>query len=136
MFLYARIKTPVNALAGLSGRVYDGQVPKAIQTDASGYVLPYVVLYAGVPGDLPADRDATGLVDTGVLDWPFQTTCVGASALICMSLARDVQLALTNLRVGDGYVKPDGFTTPVPLPDNQVTPARFFLPLQWRLITT
>lgn len=115
---------------------YAGQVPDKLPQDAQGYVLPYVVLFAGLGGDVPAERDLSNLVDTdGALDWPFQTTCVGASSTICLAVARDVARALTNRPVGAGFIKPSGYDTPLPLVDNQVTPARYFMPLQWRLLT-
>jgi hypothetical protein len=132
--LYAGIRAPLTALPGVS--VFDGQVPAKVPADSAGFVLPYVAIYAGAGNDLEAERDSTGLVDTGVLDMPFQTTCVGASALTCLAVARDVRRALANHPVGAGFIKPAGFDTQVPIPDNQVTPARFYLPLQWRLTTT
>lgn len=133
--LYVKIRTQIQGLAGLT--VFDGQVPSKVPTDAGGYILPYVAIFAGIGEDLPEERSLTQLVDMDVLDWRFQTTCVGASANIAMSVAHSVRLALSNLPVGGGFVKPDtdGFTAGVPLSDNQVTPARFFLPLMWRLIT-
>lgn len=133
VILHGLILPVLQALPGSTA--YPGQVPGKLPTDAQGYVLPYIVLYAGLGGDVEAERDLSGLVDTGTLDWPFQTTCVGASSTICLTLARDVSRALTNLPVGGGFIKPLGYDTPLPLADNQVTPARYFLPLQWRLFT-
>lgn len=137
-FLYSKVKTQIQGLTHLPlGNVFDGEPPKSLPTDVSGYVLPYVCIYSGLGGDLPEFRDFTRLTDTTVMDWPFQTTCVASSLAACQSLSRMVALALTNLPVARGFVKPDpdGFRTNI-LPDNTVTPVRYFLPLPWRLTTT
>lgn len=131
--LHGQVLQVLDALPGSTA--YPGQVPSKLPVDSQGYVLPYIVLYAGLGGDLMDERDLSGLVDVGTRDWPFQTTCVGASSTICLAVARDVSRALTNLPVGGGFIKPAGYDTPLPLADNQVTPARYFLPLQWRLLT-
>lgn len=136
--LYIQIRDRLETIPGLSG-IYDGYVPTTIPKDASGYIRPYVVIFAGTGTDLVAERDMTGLVDMGLLDWPFQTTVAAADALSCMRLARDVRLTLANLPVQAGFVKPDGYSEiggDRPLLDNQVTPARFYMPLMWRLTTT
>lgn len=131
--LQAIVSTRLRALKGLT--LYEGQVPGKLPQDAQGYILPYVVLYAGLGRDRAEERDLSGLADPTRGDWPFQTTCVGANPTICLAVTRDVAATLTNLPVGGGFIKPAGFDTPLPLVDNQVTPARFFLPLQWRLFT-
>jgi hypothetical protein len=137
--LYVPIRARLAVITGLGGNIYDGFVPTTIPKDSSGFIRPYVVIFAGTGTDLPAERDSTGLVDMDVLDWPFQTTVAAADALSCMRLAHDVRLALTNLPVQAGFVKPDGYSATGgdrPLLDNQVTPARFYMPLMWRLTTT
>lgn len=136
--IFAQARTGITQVAGLwPGNVFDTQVPTKLQQDASGAIRPYVVMFAGVGSDLFQERDYTGLVDMGVTDFPFQTTCVGATAEQARNVAHSVTLALTNLPIGAGFVKPDpnGFRTGV-LADNQVTPARFYMPLMWRLTTT
>lgn len=137
--LYVKIRTQINAITKLGGNIFDGFVPTTLPKDASGYIKPYVVIFAGTGSDIAAERDSTGQVDMDVLDWPFQTTVAAADALSCMRLAHDVRLALTNLPVQAGFVKPDGYSATGgdrPLLDNQVTPARFYMPLMWRLTTT
>jgi len=120
------------------GRVFDGLVPDDVPTDAYGYVLPYVALYSGVGGDLPMERNLSGLADIDVTDWRAQTSVVGPSMSHARDAAYDVQQALTNLPIGRGWLKPDldSFTVGEPLPDPSVTPTRFLLPLRWRLTTT
>lgn len=137
--LFALAKSRIVDVAGLwPGNVFDTQVPTTIPKDASGNVRPYVVLFGGVGTDLPEERDATGLADVGLLDFPFQTTCVGPTPGHARDVAYSVKQALTNMPIGAGFVKPDpqGFRVDNPLADNQVTPARFYMPLMWRLTTT
>jgi hypothetical protein len=122
------------ALPGIS--FYDGYVPERVP-EAGGHVLPYVVLYAGDGAPVVEEVTSSGHQPTDTLVWDFQITAVGATAGVCRAVARDVRAALTNLRVGTGLVKPnpEGFNQQVPYPDTSVTPARFILPLQWRLNT-
>lgn len=137
--LYTAIRARLTGITNLGGNIFDGYVPTTIPKDPSGFIRPYVVIFAGTGTDLEAERDSTGQVDMGVLDWPFQTTVAAADALSCMRLAHDVRLALANLPVQAGFVKPDGYSATGgdrPLLDNQVTPARFYMPLMWRLTTT
>jgi hypothetical protein len=125
----------LTALTSPDFGLHDGFVPKAVP-ETDGYIDPYVVLFAGV-GDNPGEPLANGVHDTDSLIWDFQTTAVGASPDACRGVARDVTARLTNLRVGTGRVKPnpDGFRQQAPILDPQSSPARFMLPLQWRLNT-
>lgn len=127
----------LRAIPALGGRVHDGYVPGKLPTDGAGYILPYVVVFSGITSDLPTERDLTGLADTTVHDWAPQTNCVGPTPAHARAVAQVVQAALTNARIGNHWLLPDsdGFRVSVPLIDNQVTPARFFLPLPWRLTT-
>lgn len=130
----AAILALLRTLPGVT--VYDGYVPKAVP-EAGGYVLPYVVLWAGVDDEIP-ERDLSGRVDMDGSRWDFQTTAVGAAASICAAVASDVRRALANHPMGTYYVlpNPDGFNREVPRLDPSVTPSRFFLPQQWRSDTT
>jgi len=94
-------------------------------------------VFSGLTTDLPEERDLTRLADTTVHDWAPQTTCVGPTPGHARDVAVAVAKALTNARIGNHWLlpDPDGFRTATPLIDNQVTPARFFLPLPWRLTT-
>lgn len=137
--LFAKARQGIEQVAHLwPGNVFDTQVPKTLPQDVNGYIRPYVVMFAGAGMDLPDERSLTLLADLDVIDFPFQTTCVGPTAAHARDLAYSVRLALTNLPIGSGFVKPDPFGVRVdnPLADNQVTPARFFMPLMWRLTTT
>lgn len=132
------VLTILEGISGLKGGVYDGQVPDQIPSDGK-YVRPYAVLWAGTGGDLPDERDLTGLTDVHGLDWRPQVTVVAASASVCRDAARAVRLALTNVPVpGGGWLQPDDDLNRqlVPIPDNTITPARVFLPLRFRAVTT
>lgn len=131
--LVADVKAALETIPQLT--VFDGQVPTKVP-EAGGYILPYVVIWAGI-GDNPEEQTSCGLHSADTLIWDFQTTAVGATPDICRRVAQDVKHALTNLRVGTGLIRPnpDGFQQQQPIPDNSVTPARFMLPQQWRLIT-
>lgn len=136
--LHAIVFNRLKAISELGGRVHDGYVPDKIATDAAGYVLPYVVVFSGIGSDLPAERDLTMLDDVGVLDWATQTTCVGPAPPQCLGVAQLVRSSLQNLPIGRGWLQTDveAFRTVTPIRDTTITPARFFLPLRWRLITT
>lgn len=120
------------------GTVYDGWVPNKVPTDSAGNILPYVVIFAGAGTDLPEERDYTNLADLTVMALSLQTTFVAASPAACRDYAAQGYSRLLNLPIGTGWLKPDAeaFNTPVPLLDDQVTPARFYMPLRWRLTTT
>lgn len=135
--LHSQLLTALQALPDVGARIYDAHVPSSVP-EAGGYIRPYIVLFTGIGSDIEAERDLTRLTDTGVLDWSAQTTCVGANAAHARAVAQQARVALTNLRIGNGWLMPDpdSFRTAVPLQDNQVTPARLYVPLQWRLTTT
>lgn len=133
----AKLLAALRSVAGLTGGVYDGLVPDAIPADGK-WVRPYAVLWAGAGGDVPIQRDLTGLADLGVSDWRPQVTVVGSNAGACRDAAAAVLAKLANLSIGNGYLKPDStFNVQLaPIPDTTTTPARCFLPLQFRLLTT
>lgn len=137
-FLFARVQTQIQGLAHLHpGNVFDTHVPKELAVDANGFIRPYVVMFAGGVNDLPQERDLTQMPDMNIADFRFQTSCVGPTGNHARELAHTVRLALSGLNIGAGFVKPDpdAFRLDV-LKDDQVTPARFYMPLMWRLTTT
>ena len=123
----------LRAVPGIT--VYDGAVPTSVP-ETGGYVDPYVVLWAG-NGDEPDELTADGVQDGDSLVWDFQTTAVGADASICRQVDAAVNVALRNLRVRTGRVRrnPTGFNQDIPRLDTETSPARYWLPRQWRLIT-
>lgn len=134
-----QVATPLlAALRTITGvTVYDGMVPDKVPTDAAGYVRPYITLYLGAPTGDELATTVCGTYDTDSQSHAFQTTLVGASAQHVRAVAGVVVPTLTNLRVGPGRVRPvwEQHNSSVPLPDTAVSPARYFLPLQWALTT-
>lgn len=134
--LHALLMARLRALPGIGERIYDGIVPESVPT-VGAYILPYAVVFSGLGSDLPAERDLTRLTDTSVLDWTPQINVAAAAAAPCRQAAQQIRVALTNQYMGGGWLMPDpdAFRVNTPILDNQVTPARFYLPLPWRLIT-
>ncbi|MGV0109833.1 hypothetical protein [Arthrobacter sp. CP30] len=133
--LRGAVQTALSTITGAT--FYDGYVPEKVPTDPAGFVLPYIVLWAGVGDEIP-ERDLSDLVDLDGLRWDFQTTTVAASAGLCAQVGDVVRRKLTNLPLGSHHVLPneDGFRQEVPILDQTITPARFMLPHPWRLETT
>lgn len=134
--LNEQLLAALRTIPDLGTRIYDSLVPDAVPMSGI-YIKPYVVVFSGLGADLPMERDLSGRADVTVLDWAPQTTVVGPSASACRQAAQAVAAKLTNLRLGSGYLLPDAdaFRVEKPITDSQVTPARVFLPLHWRLLT-
>lgn len=94
------------------------------------------MFFTGIPADI-GDSDLTGMTATQVYDWTPQTNCVGPTPAHARACTEMVQTALTNTLIGNHWLKPDtdAFRVAVPIKDEQAIPARFFLPLSWRLTT-
>lgn len=127
------IKDALEDVTGIS--VFDGFVPTKVP-EAGGFILPYVVIWAGV-GDNPDEPTSCGTHNTDTLILDFQITVAASNTGAVRAVAEAVKQKLTNLQTGTGRIKPnpDGFNQQPPILDTQITPARFMLPLQWRLIT-
>lgn len=119
-------------------RVHVGHVPDKLPMDETFHVLPYAFLFSGLGADLPLERDLSRQADPLVRDITPQVNCVGPTAHHALLLADDVYNALINQRVGNHWLKPDAdaMRTQNPIPDEQVSPTRFIMPLSWRLTTT
>lgn len=122
----------------LEGNVFDGYVPEKIPEDASGFIKPYVVLFANPGTDIYEDRALSLTVDYTGSRFTFQTTIAGASAEQVRGLAHDVKLYLAGYRIGQGSISPidEQQRAAMPMLDDRVTPARLFIPLQWEIATT
>lgn len=127
----------VTALEGeITGTTnYDGHVPTKVP-EAGGYILPYFVNWFGT-GDSPDEVTSDGQQPTDSLIWDFQITAVASNAAACRSVAQALKQKLRNRRIGKGTLRlnPDGFQQQAPILDTTITPARFMLPIPWRLIT-
>lgn len=116
--------------------VYDGEVPDEVEEDGNGFILPYVVLFSG-DGDSIPEMDLSHRLDLDGLRWEFQTTSVGATAAVASNVGGVVRRTLTNFPLGTHHVLPtEEYGVRAPIKDTNISPARFFLPRQWRLDTT
>lgn len=117
--------------------VFDGAVPEKVPTDSTGHIRPYVAVYAGAPVGL-AETGLCARPDTDSVTRWVQTSLVAASPGHLDPLATTVVRALTGLRIGTHHLAPDRdqHATTVPLVDQSISPARYFLPLQWGITTT
>lgn len=129
----ALIETAVLRVPGMT--FHDGFVPKVLP-ETGGFIDEYTVLWAGL-GNSPGERTSDGRHSDDSVVYDFQTNVVAADPDTCRRAARLVGLELTNLQLGTGRVfpNPDGFALSVPILDTQTSPSRFYLPLQWRVIT-
>lgn len=142
--LFARLQ----ALPGpTSVTVYRGEVPEhppvardaASGPDPSGRVAPYVVLFDGAgPTDLEPDLGG----QNEDLLWSPQITIAAGFSPDCAQLVDQVcawvyrwSPAIPGLSAGR-LEPPDGFDPGVVRPDRTVSPPRFFLNTQWRLVVT
>lgn len=135
--LHGELMTLLRQLPGMTDQVFSGEVPQRLPQDANGNVKPYIVVFSGVAGDLPLERDLSTAVDTSTLRWRPQINAVGANADQALAVAVYIRKALTNTRLGNHWLKPDpdAFEVTRPIPDQQVSPVRFYLPLNFVVIT-
>lgn len=135
--LHDALIAKLEALPDIGARIYDGYVPDRVP-EVGGYIRPYALVMGGMGADLPAERDLSRLTDVGVLDWAPQINVAAPTPTQCRQAAQQIRAALTNTWIGGGWLQPDpdAFRITTPILDNQVTPARFYLPLSWRLTTT
>jgi hypothetical protein len=131
--LAAEVTAVENEITGVTN--YDGYVPANVP-EAGGYILPYFLNWFGT-GDNPEETTADGKQQTDSLVWDFQITVVASNPAACRAVAHALKQKLINRRIGTGTVRvnPDGFNRQAPILDTTITPARFMLPIQWRLIT-
>jgi hypothetical protein len=138
-------------LQGLPGptavTVYRGEVPEhppvardaASGPDPSGRVAPYVVLFDGA-GPTNLEPDLGGRNED--LLWSPQIIIAAGFSADCVQLVDQVcawvyrwSPVIPGLVAG-GLEPPAGFDPGVVRIDRAVSPPRFFLPTQWRLVVT
>lgn len=110
-------------------------VPPPTVSDTDRRVKPYVVVYPS-PGVAGPDR-RLGTLQHGRV-FAAQTTLVAGDETALDILVRHVESALHDWRpqlgrADVGRVRPAGFDPGVSLRDDDVTPPRFWVPLQWRI---
>ena len=128
----ARLKS----LDDVGQRVHESRVLGAVAMNGS-IIRPYLLWWSGLGSDLVAERDYTGSMDLSVLDWRCQINCVGSNPGVALAVADQVFTSLANLPVAGGWLKVDenALRSANVMSDTQEVPARFFVPLSWRLIT-
>lgn len=133
--LHAAVLARLRAITSLS--VHDADVPKNLPAEPNtGRVYPYLVLWP-TAGHTPDDARTLGGVDGTELTWPFQVTAAGGTvtwALQAAALARGQLEDWFPPFPGAGQVHEDQ-TAPFIGKDEDVTPARFFVPLLFRTHT-
>lgn len=126
-------------LAGMHDNVsvYVGDVFGPVPTYENGTVKPYVGLWVGGNADDEYSRPLDALANTDATLLRVQTQCVGRDRRSCDALADLVSATLTNFRVGSKPVLPDSEQQRAAYPqtDSEVTPARVYKALVWRLDT-
>lgn len=119
----------LNAVEHLN--VYDNDVADTPPADPDGKTHPYAVLWSG-----PGTAQSTRLCgDPNQLAWGFQVTCAGGDRTRCLWAVDKVRAALTGVRVPDGrgWRLTEVVDEARVLPDRDVTPPRFYVPLVYAL---
>lgn len=121
----------LDAIANIT--TYDGEVPKNPPLGADGRVDPYAVLYAG--GGLRFASALNGLQSS--LSSTFQVTCAAGDrtrAMWCVRQVRDGLIGPITIG-GRTYLVRSTDLDPGPIRrDDNVTPVRFYLPLEFFLL--
>lgn len=137
VLLYEQLLTRLKALPYIGGAVHEGYVKGKVPEDANRNILPYLLVFGGLASDLPAERCLSHEADPDVLNWLPQINAVGPTPGVALKVAVQVRKALTGAPIGNHWLKPqaDAFRVSRPILDNQVNPARFYLPLNFEVIT-
>ncbi|MFJ2174331.1 hypothetical protein ACIOHE_15635 [Streptomyces sp. NPDC087851] len=119
------------ALEGAGLVVGDGGAPPPQAIPATGI---YVALYFD-PGQSLSESLADARTDFVV---SFQVTCVGPTATKCLWAAQRTRLALHGRLTVDGRApwRPEELGGPPVQRDDDVSPPLFYLPVQYRLMST
>ena len=115
--------------------VYDGDPDPA--PDLDGKALPFAVVWPGA-GSL----GSVTLCDAqDVLDWPVQVTAAGGDPTRARRAVDRVRMRLAGARLDvngtEVYLREDeGFQPGPPREEKDVTPTRWFVPMQYRATVT
>lgn len=117
--------------------VYTGRVPDRVPTYRDGSIKPYIGLWVSNSVGDPLMKALDSLSPVDAVRVTVQTQIVAATEPDVYETADLVTQALTNRRVGRGFLLPDADqqTNAYPLWDETTTPAIPYLPLRWRLET-
>lgn len=127
----------LRAIPQLGGRIFDEEVKKPA-ADAQGAVLPYVILWP-TPGTYPDDARSAAKAWGSELDWTASVIAAGGSTQRALLAAAWVRTALAGWHAVPppaGPLVETQFTRPLPVQkEPDVSPARYFLPMQFGCLT-
>lgn len=126
--LHAAVVTALQSIGSTRLNVFDADVPTKPAALADGRVLPYAVVWPSA-GGAPAEASIAG--GTG-LDWACQVTVAAGDVSWCLGAIGLVRAALSGAVLATGVTLID--ETPRSLivrRDPDVTPSRWFLPMQF-----
>ena len=110
--------------------VYDGEPPGQVPLDSTGRAAPYVCLYMSA-GTVGIDEAMDGTQDG--LDLPIRVTCAGGWPDTALAAIGRARAALTGAWLpGGGVMREIPLNVPV-LVDRDVSPHRYWAPLEWRV---
>ena len=111
--------------------VFSGDVPLNVPADSSGNVYPYVVLWGSVGRDNVHGEDLTGGTE-GAVVVPVRVTVAAGDPEWCLAAAEQVRALLSRWQPTGAERLRDDHTEPTMLEDKDVTPRRWFVPLEFR----
>lgn len=117
--------------------VYTGRVPDRVPTYRDGAIKPYIGLWVSNSVGDPLMKALDSLSPVDAVRVTVQTQIVAATEPDVYETADLVTSALTNLKIGGGFLLPDAdqHANAYPIWDDTTTPAIPYLPLLWRLET-
>lgn len=130
--LHAAVVTALQSIGSTRLTVFDADVPTKPSALPDGRVLPYAVVWPSA-GGAPLESPIAGA--TG-LDWSCQVTVAAGDVGWCLGAIGLVRGALSGAVLAEGVTLTD--ETPRSLivrRDPDVTPSRWFLPLQFGCLT-
>ena len=119
----------LNTLPGVS--VFYGDVPRDLPADPLGKVYPYAVLWGSVGRDNVYGEDLTGGTE-GAVVVPVRVTVAAGDPEWCLASAEQVRALLSRWQPTGAERLRDDHTEPTMLEDKDVTPRRWFVPLEFR----
>lgn len=111
--------------------VYPGDVPANLPADMTGNVYPYVVLWGAIGRDDVEGEDMTGGTG-GAVSMRVRVTVAAGDPGWCLSAADQVRSLLSRWQPVGAERFRDDHTEPTMLEDKDVTPRRWFVPLEFR----
>lgn len=132
--LHAAVKALLQGIGNTT--TYDVEVPATPPADSQGRVYPYYLLTPSA-GAEPVEADTPAAQASGDVDWLVQVTVVGGTLTRVLEAARLARAALARARLADGVTPLREVQMRVPVQvDEDASPHRLFLPLQFECVAT